>query len=278
MEINQILNHLDLLFSKQDLQTVEPFLTEQLDLAFENKEYNTCITIMNELIGFFRDTSQYQKSLDYCEQVLRLMQQMGLEDTLPYATTCLNVANALRAAGLHKESLAFFEKVFPIYQDQLDANDERVASLYNNLSLLYQEMGDFESAVACLKQALAIVVNNQDTLKIAITHSNLGASLLQLNLTEQAMFHLEQALAIFNQDKEKDFHYNAAVAALGQVYVAQGKLSDARECFQEALFEQQKHCGKSEAFYRILENLHTVEKLWVSNLPQNRMICLFHQP
>ena len=215
---------------------------------------------MNEMIGFFRDTSQYQKSLDYCEQVLMLMQQMGLEDTLPYATTCLNVANALRAAGLHKESLAFFEKVFPIYQEQLDVNDERIASLYNNLSLLYQETGDFESAVACLKQALVIVTNNRDTLKIAITHSNLGASLLQLDRIDQALYHLEQALAIFNQDKEKDFHYNAAVAALGQVYVAQGNLTDARECFQEALFEQQKHCGKSEAFYRILENLHTVEK------------------
>lgn len=266
MNINQILEHLDFLFSKQDLQSVEPFLTQQLDDAFENKEYGTCITIMNELIGFFRDTSQYQKSLDYSEQVLMLMQQMGYEDTLPYATTCLNVANALRAAGLHKESLAFFEKVFPIYQEHLEANDERIAALYNNLSLLYQEMGDFESAVACLKQALLIVTNNQDILKIAITHSNLGASLLQLTQTEQALFHLEQALAIFNQDKEKDFHYNAAVAALGQVYVAQGNWASARECFQEALYEQQKHCGKSEAFYRILDNLHMVEKTMGVNL------------
>ncbi len=260
MEINQILEHLDSLFSNQDLQAVEPFLTEQLDRAYENQEYSTCITIMNELIGFFRDTSQYQKSLDYSEQVLMLMQQLGYEGTLPYATTTLNVANALRAAGFHKESLAFYEQIFPIYQEHLDANDERVAALYNNLSLLYQEMGDFESAVACLKQALLIVTHNQDELKIAITHSNLGASLLQLNQVEQAMMHLNKSLAIFNQYAEKDFHYNAAVAALGQAYMTQGNLADARECFLEALLEQLKHCGKSEAFYRILENLHVVEE------------------
>lgn len=259
MDINQILNHLDNLFSKQDLQAVEPFLTGQLDQAYANQDYSTCITIMNELIGFFRDTSQYQKSLDYSEQVLMLMQQLGYEGTLPYATTTLNVANALRAAGFHQESLAFYEKIFPIYQELLDENDERVASLYNNLSLLYQEMGDFESAVVCLRKALLIVTSNQDEIKIAITHSNLGASLLQLGKVEQAMAHLDQALAIFNQYEEKDFHYNAAVAALGQAYVEIGNLPEARECFLEALYEQQKHCGKSEAFYRILENLHVVE-------------------
>lgn len=259
MNIEQILEHLDFLFSKQDLQAVEPFLTEQLEHAYAIQDYSTCITIMNELIGFFRDTSQYQKSLDYSEQVLMLMQQLGYEGTLPYATTTLNVANALRAAGFHQESLAFYEKIFPIYQEHLDANDERVAALYNNLSLLYQEMGDFESAVACLKQALLIVTYNQDELKIAITHSNLGASLLQLNQVEPALEHLRKALTIFNQYEEKDFHYNAAVAALGQAYVAQGNLSDARDCFLEALYEQLKHCGKSEAFYRILENLHMVE-------------------
>lgn len=259
MNIEQILEHLDFLFSKQDLQAVEPFLTEQLEHAYAIQDYSTCITIMNELIGFFRDTSQYQKSLDYSEQVLMLMQQLGYEGTLPYATTTLNVANALRAAGFHQESLAFYEKIFPIYQEHLDANDERVAALYNNLSLLYQEMGDFESAVACLKQALLIVTYNQDELKIAITHSNLGASLLQLNQVEPALEHLRKALTIFNQYEEKDFHYNAAVAALGQAYVAQENLSDARDCFLEALYEQLKHCGKSEAFYRILENLHMVE-------------------
>ena len=260
MNVQHILDELEALFAKQDIQAVEPYLTEQLDRAYNEQDYSACITIMNEMIGFFRDTSQYQKSLDYSEQVLMLMQQLGYEGTLPYATTTLNVANALRAAGLHKESLAFYESIFPIYQENLDENDERFASLYNNLSLLYQEMGDFESAVACLRQALEIVSQGNDIIKVAITHSNLGASLLQLGKTEQAIKHLEIALAIFNHSDEKDFHYNAAVAAMGQAYVALGKLEEARECFVEALYEQMKHCGKSEAFYRILENLHVVEK------------------
>ena len=260
MNVQHILDGLEALFAKQDIQAVEPYLTKQLEQAYSEPDYGACITIMNEMIGFFRDTSQYQKSLDYSEQVLMLMQQMGYEGTLPYATTSINVANALRAAGLHKESLAFYKSIFPIYQENLDPNDERFASLYNNLSLLYQEMGDFESAAVCLRQALSIVSTGEDIIKVAITHSNLGATLLQLGKTEQAISHLEQSLAIFNRFEEKDFHYNAAVAAMGQAYVSLGQLEEARECYLEALYEQMKHCGKSEAFYRILENLHVVEQ------------------
>lgn len=260
MDVQEILQHLDELFAKQDISSVEPFMTQQLEDAYRRKDYNTCVTILNELIGFFRDISQYDKSLSYCQQVLVLMQQMGLEGTLPYATTMLNVANALRAAGRHKESLAFYEGIFPIYQKELEPEDERNASLFNNLSLLYQEMQDFEAAVACQKKALEIITLGDDTIKIAITHSNLGASLLQLGKVEEAVSHLQTALEIFNRSEEKDFHYNAAMAALGSAYYALGKSEDARNCYLIALKEQYKHCGKSEGFYRILSNLHLVEQ------------------
>lgn len=260
MNVPRILEELEAFFEAHDIEAAENYLTVQLKKAYEEPDYSACITILNEMIGIFRDTSQYEKSLDCSKQVLSLMQQLDYEGTLPYATTCLNVANALRAAGMHKESLAFYESILPIYQKELAPNDERFASFYNNLSLLHQEMGDFERAAACLRKALIIVTEGTDIIKVAITHSNLGASLLQLGETAQAISHLEQALAIFNQFEEKDFHYNAALAAMGQAYVAIGKLPAARDCYLEALYEQQKHCGKSEAFYRILDNLHVVEK------------------
>ncbi len=259
MNVEFMLDGLENLFAKQDIQAVEPYLTEKLDEAYKEQDYSACITILNEMIGFFRDTSEYQKSLDYSEQVLKLMKELGYQGTLPYATTSLNVANALRAAGLHKESLAFYNSIFPIYEEHLSPEDERVASLYNNMSLLYQEMGDFDMAVACLNHALATMSKKDDEIKIAITHSNLGASLLKLGRVEEAIDHLEAALNIFNKDEEKDFHYNAAMAAMGQAYVSLEQYEKARECYLIALYEQMKHCGKSEAFYRILDNLHLVE-------------------
>ncbi len=259
MDIQNVLDHLDYLFSGQRIDDVEPYLTDQLSIATKEGDYGSCISIMNELIGFFRDTSQYDKSLQYCKQVLVLMKQLGYEGTLPYATTCLNVANALRAAGNHKESLQFYESVLPVYHKELNSDDERIAALYNNLSLLYQEMGDFHQAVLSLHKAFEIVKDGNDEIKIAITHSNLGASYLQLGEVETALSHLFEAMQIFQKSEEKDFHYNAALAAMGQAYVKLEQWENARECYAEALLEQMKHCGKSEAFYRILQNLHMVE-------------------
>lgn len=260
MNIQNVLDHLDDLFSGQRIDEVEPYLTEQLSIATTESDFGSCISIMNELIGFFRDTSQYDKSLHYSNQVLALMKELGYERTLPYATTCLNVANALRAAGHHKESLQFYESILPVYQNELQPDDERIAALYNNLSLLYQEMGDFHQAVLSLQKAFDIVKKGNDEIKIAITHSNLGASYLQLNEVETAMNHLLEAMRIFQKTEEKDFHYSAALAALGQANVKLNQWEDAGKYYSEALFEQMKHCGKSEAFYRILQNLHMVEE------------------
>lgn len=259
-DIQKILARLDALFDRQALEEIEPYLTEQLQAAYASQDYHACITIMNELIGFFRDTSQYQKALDQSEQVLMLFQQLGYEGTLAHATTMLNVANALRAAGFHQESLAMYQQVFPIYQKHLEPLDERIASLYNNLSLLYQEMEDYPSAVSCLMKALDIISKGTDEIKIAVTHSNLGASLLQMGEIDQAVYHLQKALSIFGKYKEKDFHYSAAAAAMGQACMILEDLPKARMFYLDALYEQQKHCGKSEAFYRILNNLHLVER------------------
>lgn len=215
---------------------------------------------LNELIGYHRDLSEHDKSLKYCEEALSLIAELQLTGTVSHATTLLNVANAYRAASLHKESLKAHNDAYQIYKEILDPNDERIASFYNNLSLLYQEMEQFERAVACQKKALEIVSHNNDQIKIAITHSNLGASLLQLGRTQEAIYHLELALEIFNQSDEKDFHYNAAMLAMGNAQFTLGNLEEARKYYQIALKEQFKHCGKSDAFYRILENLNIVEQ------------------
>ena len=62
MNIETVLNQLDDLFSMQKIDDVEPYLSDQLAIATKEGDYGSCITIMNELIGFFRDTSQYEKA------------------------------------------------------------------------------------------------------------------------------------------------------------------------------------------------------------------------
>ncbi|MFI3238645.1 MAG: DUF4125 family protein [Lachnospiraceae bacterium] len=259
MDANIFLRQLDEYFTVQNIEAVEPFITNELKLAYQREDYNLCITILNEGIGFFRDTSQTEKSLGYCAKLLELFRMLGMEGSIGHATSLLNVANALRAANKLDTSLAFHKKVEEVYEQKLPRGDERFASLYNNMSLLYQEMGDFTAAVASLLKALVIIEQIGDVIKIAITHSNLGSSLLNLGNLDEAKGHIQIALDIFHEDGDVDFHYGAAVAAMAQAYTMEEAYEQARESYYIALLEQYKHCGKTDFFYRLLDNLHVVE-------------------
>ena len=266
--VEEILLGLDQLFGEQKIVEVEPYLLEALKEAMDANNFSAVITIVNELIGFYRDTSQYEKSLYYCEQILPFMEKQGLKGSIHYATTCLNIANAYRAAGEWNSSLKYYEEVKAIYDKILTPTDSLYASYFNNLSLLYQEMGDFGKAVECLKTALVIIEAYGDLIKVAITCSNLAASLLRINEPIMAEEYLNRALKIFVEDGERDFHYGAALSAMGELQFRKENYTDAKNYYQKALEELEKHVGKTEYYYRTLDNLTQIESV-LKNVENN---------
>ena len=259
--VEEIIAGLDRLFAEQRMAEVEPYLQQALQEAMETGNSSVVITIVNELIGFYRDTSQYEKSIYYCEQILPFMEMRGLKGSIHYATTCLNVANAYRAAGEWENSLKYYVEVKRIYDRMLTPTDSLYASYYNNLSLLYQEMGDFEKAAQCLKTALVISEAYGDIIKVAITCSNLAASLLRIGSQQEAEFYLNRALQIFIEDGEQDFHYGAALSVMGELQFQKQQYEESKRYYKKALAELEKHVGKTEYYYRTLDNLEQVEKL-----------------
>lgn len=260
LDLDAILEKLHELFGTCQIDKVEAFLDEYIGQAFAVGDVNTVISLMNEMIGYLRDTGKNDKALYYCSRVLDIMKQEGLEGTVAYGTTLLNVANAYRAAGRLKESLAIYQTVLQIFDGNVDNDDMLYASLYNNLSLLYQEMGDYESACRCLKNALDIVLTKSDKrIEAAVTYTNLAASQLQLNEITEAIENLDRAFSIFNLDEEKDFHYSGALAAMAQAYYLTGEYDKSEAYYKKALDEVEKHTGKSQSYNIILHNLNEVK-------------------
>ena len=259
--VEEILLGLDKLFSEQKMADVEPYLQQALKEAMEEGDSSAVITIVNELIGFYRDISQYDKSIYYCEQILPFMEMRGLKGSIHYATTCLNVANAYRAAGKRDVSLKYYEEVKDVYDSLLAPTDSLYASYFNNLSLLYQEMGEFAKAAECLKKALIIIEPYGDMIKVAITCSNLAASLLRIEAQQEAENYLNRALQIFIDDGEGDFHYGAALSVMGELQFQKKQYEESKKYYQKALSELEKHVGKTEYYYRTLDNLEQVEKV-----------------
>lgn len=263
MNIENVLKGLDEIFARKEFYAAEPYLKKQIAISKVEGDSAATITLLNELIGFYRDASRFSDSVACCEEVLELLKEEGYEGSVAYATSLLNVANAYRAAGRLKESMDYYLLVKEIYDMQLESGDFRFASLYNNWSLLYQEMGDFEKAAECLYKALAIVEQyGEARIELAVTHSNIATSLLKTQKYDKAIWHLEQALAVFEQDEVKDFHYSAALSALGEACYLKGDYTGAESAYIKALDEIEKNMGKTKAYEIVWENYQTVcEKL-----------------
>ena len=144
MDIHSILTNYDAMFGKYPLSEIEAYLYENIEKAKAQSETGILFTILNEMIGFCRDTTQKEKALKYCKELLELLGAMKLEGSMEYATSLLNIANAYRAFGLLKTSLELFEQVEQIYKQNLDAKDFGYANLYNNWGLAYQEVEDYK--------------------------------------------------------------------------------------------------------------------------------------
>lgn len=259
MNIQQVLHELDQLYANKKIGNVETYLLEKIDQSKQESDIESLITLLNESIGFYRDTCQYEKAMACSSEVKDIMEQLDMQGTIPYATTLLNIANAQRAAGALDDSMRSYAQVFEIYDQLMEPADFRYASLFNNLSLLYQEMNDFERASQALERALEIVcLYPEARIEQASTHSNLAASLLKTKDWKRAWEHLTKALTIFEEDEEKDFHYSAALSAMGEFQFRQGNYREAADCIRRAMDEHEAHVGKTESYYRMQDNLEFI--------------------
>ena len=280
MDINKVLNEYDAMYGKVSLDNIEDFLFEKIKEAMSEEDTASLITLLNEMIGLCRDTTQKEKALTFCTELRKLLDRLELQDTQSYATSLLNIANAYRAFGLYEDALNAFEGVENCYKNCLDSDDFLFASLYNNWGLLYQEIGDYAKAKETLLLALRIV-DKKDGAEMpkASTLANLGAAMILLpdeENKEEAVKYIKEALALFEADGGKDFHYSGALAAMGDAYYGKKDYINASAYYQKALLELYKHVGRNKNYERVYEKYQNALKaagdkgVWVSNIERSR--------
>ncbi len=293
MNINEILKEYDSMFGRCELSAIEAFLKQNIEDAKELNDYGSMITLLNEIIGFYRDTTKRDEALLHCDMLLQVMDEVKLQGRVEYATSLLNIANAYRAFGLCRESIQFYEKVYDNYQLNVKPGSFDYASLFNNWSLVYQEVGDFEKAKELLMKALEVVdMYDEAVIPQANTRTNLAVTLLQLqdeDAYSDAMKYLSEALDIYEKDGGTDFHYGAALVAMGDAYMSKKEYGKASTYYARGMAEIDKHVGKTDNYVRVeekyqycmcqlsdierdmLKEADSKKEYWVSNLERCRM-------
>lgn len=273
MDINQVLMDYDNMFGSHSLEDIEDFLTTNIEVAMDERDYTSALSLLNEMMGLCRDTKQNAKGLRYCADIEDTLVKMGMEGTVEYATGLLNVANSYRIFGYYIKAQSLFERVEVIYREKLSAGDYRFATLYNNWAFVYQSSGELRQAENMFRRALSVVDMQQNAWEEqATTRCNLAQVLLQLAggvpagkngqrvdgttasmLYEEALQCLERALRIFEWDGKRDYHYSTALAAMGDALCMREAYVQGADYYAQAMQEMEKHVGKTDAYLRIEE-------------------------
>ncbi|MCR5310295.1 MAG: DUF4125 family protein [Lachnospiraceae bacterium] len=259
MDISIILKELDEAFERADTEAAEEVLVKGIAACMEEGDDGALLQLLNEYLGFLRETGRADESYVIAGKILELSDRMGLKGSIPHATSLLNIANAYRAGGRLEDSLRCYDEAEEVYKASLPADSMLFASFYNNKALLFQEMGEYAKAAESLRKALPIVEKKGESFETAVTHANLANTYLGLADYVLAGKEGRMAKELFEASGNLDSHYASALYALGLSEVKAGRHHVGRPYLKTALDTMEKYLGKNEFYYRIKDALTECE-------------------
>ncbi len=268
MDIQNILAQVDAYFDADKGKDAERLLQQSVADAEQEQDEGAKLQLLNELIGYYRETSQHEMVYKTVAQAIAQTEHMGLEGTIPHATTLLNAATAYRACGRLEESMGFYRQVQEIYGRLLEPDNMLMAGLQNNISLLYQEMGNYAAAKERLLEALDIVEKNNAGYETAVTYANLAGTCMQLGENEEAYRYAMKSMEIFKSGNVEDSHSAAALATLGMYFYREKDYGKAAQYYRQAMASVEKSLGRNDYYRRLEGNLTACEAAYGAAEPE----------
>ena len=262
MNIADFYQKLDQHYSQHDTKAIEDFMVKSLTDARTENDPAAIVAVSNELAGFYRVSGNLDEAIKLSQKVLQLLKNMGEETSENFAVALQNAANVLMVAKDHDTALQMFRTAESILVYRGFSSDYRMAALCNNISALYREMEKFEEAEKAALRSLEIIVTMpQYRVEMATSLINLGEVQTRLGKYEDAKQTLEASISIYELiSGDKDPHYPAAMAAMGNLYYYWKQPQQAAPYFRKAMELIERDHGRNAFYEMMARNLKTVEE------------------
>lgn len=267
MDIREMLAKLDYFYEQGRLKEAEKLLDNTHDEAVESRNYSAMLTVYNEMEGLYRTTGRADKAADISDKALELIVQMGLGNTTHHATTLQNGATANRVAGNYIKALDMYCQAAEIYKNLGQQTSYQMASLYNNISHIYQNQNQYDKALDYLNMALETVSAIPDSeAEIATTKVCIGLCLMPMHRMDEAEIQLKEALRYYESPLgATDGHYGAALSAMGECYWRKKEYDNAVFYYEKALNVTLERFGENYGCKIIRDNLERINKEMENN-------------
>lgn len=173
--LTRIFDKLNEFFSRNDLPAVGRLLDYWESEAIALGDTRGLLEMLNEKIGYYRRTAEREKALAAVKKAFELMKQKDIVDPISAGTVYLNAATTMKAFGMAKDAMPYYEKAKAVYEIHLEPDDYKMAALYNNISSAHKDLGDYIQAESACFKAIEILKRNEDCRgEIAVTLINIA--------------------------------------------------------------------------------------------------------
>ena len=263
MKAEEVLARADALFAAGRSGEAAAYMEQALSEAKAAGDWGLRLTLINELMGYYRATSRFDRAWAYVDEARRLLEEHGIARTLSGVTTVLNIANVYRAGGRPAEALKLYRQVEQVYREQELAADVRLGGLYNNMAVACLEQGERQQALAYAKAAAAAVDEAADAAgERATVYTNLASVLLKADppAFDEAESLLSRALSLFENEASGDPHYGSALAARAYLAFRQGREDQAIDLYEQALTVTRRAFGENRDYRRLAADLQALRQ------------------
>ena len=183
----RIIQKMNEYMSRRDYNGAERHLEYWLEEAKLGHDKGGELLIRNELIGHYRKTGEKENAFESIDEALRLVKELGFENSISAGTTYVNSATAYNAFGENEKSIELFIRAKKVYEENENTSPSLLGGLYNNMALTYVALNNFDEAFSLYKKALAKMENVENgCLEQAITYLNMADALEAKDGSEKA--------------------------------------------------------------------------------------------
>lgn len=263
MNMAYINEQLDALYKEGNGQSIQTFLEDHMAESLRLGDSHAQIALANELGGLYRAQGHLEAAKDLYKKALRAIEELGLGQSLPFATTLINAGDVYVADRQYDQAIRLFKEAQDVFLKLGKGDSYEMAALKNNLSAAYRELGDYAQASQLLEDALRIISTYPERkAEEATSRINLAQLFIRQGEFTKAEDLLLQTLAYYEaKTTGGDPHYPLALAAMGEVYYFKSDYERSEGYYQKALLAIENYFGKNPIYDTVKENLLRVQKL-----------------
>lgn len=262
--IQSLLKQAHTLWRQGNEQGMIDYLEKAIHLCRTQKNDKKLIEILNEYSGSLRNVGRYDDAITAIDESLRLYEKSDTYTPQTYATILINLGNTYREKKSYYEAETHLLKAKEIFQSVGDTSYAYIG-LLNNLSLLYRDTNNYETAHELQLEAVRLLEPTEYQVPLAISYNNLYEISKHVKGKQELspQVYLDKAAYILRREVGTEHPMYAAVLNnRADFEMEQHHYDVALNLYREALPIVKHNYGvESQAYQSVLHNLKYVKDL-----------------